>query len=524
MRCPRCGGSANFRSDATWIGSCDKCQGILLITLADSPSGGDAEQAPGVSQTPGTVYLSDAFLERYELLHPIGEGATASVFLGRDKSTDEKVAIKFLSHTGRRQVLTRFVREAKLLASIRHPNVIRLYNSGDIDGRPYLVSEFCEGGTLRGKMSGGRERTPENALMEPVLRTPDLGIRLQPKMALSLMIDVLAGLEACHQAGIIHRDLKPENILLSGTGEVRLADFGVAREEMSGEPSLTPMGAVIGTPRYMAPEQVRGDRATPATDLYAAGAILFEMLAGKPPFVDDRTFELLRAQLDKQPPRLRDTYPEIPVALEAIVQKALAKGTDQRPESAKSFSDELSRCLRILDGKEPDSAPAALPAAEPAHVSSVHPPSGGSMTLWVIAGVVIAVLVIAGLPRGGPASGVDASPSASAPFELPGDPVALGAFNQLLVAAEGAGTRHETDSARKQFDAAFEAASRLTHPGRFQLKVLASRLRFEQAEGNAGEVSRLLISAKGIPGVPEADLTALRAQFKAAPSATSSRR
>lgn len=499
MRCPRCGGTGSFRPDSTWIGTCSKCQGVLLVTLANSPSGGDSAEAPlAPPPAPSAVCLTESFLARYEVLHPIGEGATASVFLGRDRESDQRVAIKFLAQAGKHQVLTRFVREAKLLAGIHHPNVIRLLASGEIEGRPYLVSEYCEGGALRERMSAKRERTPEDALASSILKTPDLGVRMQPREALRLMLAVLAGLEACHAAGIIHRDLKPENILLSGSGEVRLADFGVAREEVSGEPSLTPMGAVIGTPRYMAPEQVRGERATPATDLYAAGAILFEMLAGRPPFVDDRTFELLRSHLDRMPPKLRDAMPELPVALESVVQQALAKAPHNRPATAREFGAQLEKCLRILDGLEADAA--EMPVDGPTRSGpdpAVQPPSRAAV--WPSILVVIVVGVTVAAARRAPAP--DLRPSVAV---MAIDPEAALAQRIRLDAAEAAWTRGAHEEARKLYTAALESAR--TMPVRFQVAVLRSRIERELAAGQRGEAEKLIMAARGIAGVEPDEL------------------
>ena len=367
MKCPRCGGGGICRPDATWIGECEKCRGALLVTLSDSSGGDAAKEGASAEPALSTVLLPEAFLARYELVRPIGEGASASVFLARDRGTGESVALKFLAQPGRRQVLARFAREAKLLAQVRHKNVIRLVDAGEIDGRPYLVSEFCGGGTLRSRM----RPHPAASSVSSDLSLGGGSVELEkpspvpPREAILLMLEVLAGLDACHKAGVIHRDLKPENVLLTDAGEIRVADLGVAREEVPGEPSLTPMGAVIGTPRYMAPEQVRGERATPATDVYAAGVILFEMLAGVPPFADERTFELLVAHLERKPPTIRDRAPEVPLALEALVLQALSKQPGGRPGSAGAFSRELKHILMILEGDEPDVIAPPAPASSP---------------------------------------------------------------------------------------------------------------------------------------------------------------
>jgi len=374
MKCPRCSGGVVFRPTATWMGECFDCKGVLLITMCESGSiGGGSDTSP----TP--VLLPDDFLKRYEVLRPIGEGATASVFLAKDRSNDTPVALKFLATPGRRQVLQRFAREARLLAAIRHKNVIRLHDSGDIEGRPFLVSEFCPGGTLRSKMRGAK---------------------LTPGQSVELMLEVLAGLDACHKAGVIHRDMKPENVLLTADGEIRVADLGVAREEVSGEPSLTPKGGVIGTPRYMAPEQVRGERATPATDVYAAGAILYEMLTGDPPFADEHTFELLVAHLERAPAAIRDRFPDVPLALEAITLKALAKLPAGRPGSAGAFSRELKHIQKILAGEAADVPAVSAPVSTPGMPLPVFPleelePKSPWRSRIMPAAVMLAIVLVA---------------------------------------------------------------------------------------------------------------------------------
>lgn len=280
-----------------------------------------------------TVQLSPEFLSRYRLVRQLGSGATGCVYLARQVATGRDVAIKFLKQLESAELLSRFLQEGQLLADLRHPNLVAVEEVAQDAAHPYMVVEYVPGGSLR----------------EHLARAG----RLPVDAAIPLALDILAGLQACHARAIVHRDIKPDNVLLDGAGRAKVADLGLAKCLAAGE-ALTRTGAVMGTPLYMAPEQLRGDEATARTDLYACGAVLYEMLAGRPPFVG-RTFpELFTAITTADPKPLA-----LPGPLPALVQRMLAKDPYQRPQSASEIARELTdlrgaaRTVPILPDRRP---------------------------------------------------------------------------------------------------------------------------------------------------------------------------
>ena len=235
------------------------------------------------------------------------------------------VAVKFLMQMNDAEMLNRFLREGQLLSRIHHPNVLELFDFGQIDGHPYLVMEYLSGGTLRGRLKDrGR-----------------LGVEESVKVAL----DCLAGLAACHAQGVVHRDLKPENVLFSEDGRAKLADLGMARS-YSNATLLTQAGVVIGTPMYMSPEQVRGEPAGAAADIYALGLMMFEMLSGRHVIRGTTMSAVLRAHVDGHTDRLDDLVPELPPSLVKAVHLAMSKEISVRPPTAEDFARRLESSLK----------------------------------------------------------------------------------------------------------------------------------------------------------------------------------
>ena len=270
--------------------------------------------------------LPPEFLARYEVLGTLGEGGVGFVLEVRDRKLDRRAAAKFLRQglAGDPQMLARFRREARLTAALSHPSIVRVYDLGVAGESPYIVYELVEGSTLR-----------------EILESSPPGLT----QALRLMSAVLDGLQAAHNAGVVHRDLKPENLLLASDGVPRIADFGIARS-LSGQTLDTSKGFILGTPAYLAPEVLRGEDATPAADLYAAGAILFELIYGRQPFVAPSLPLLLQTVL-AGPPEL-PPQPPIPAALARLLSSALAQQPEQRPGSAGAFAAELRTVLDSL--------------------------------------------------------------------------------------------------------------------------------------------------------------------------------
>jgi serine/threonine-protein kinase len=234
------------------------------------------------------------------------------VYKARHLRLNRFVALKMLiagAYAGPHERV-RFQREAEAVASLRHAHIVQVHDVGDHEGRPYFTMELLEGGSLAQALAG----TPQPA-----------------RQAAALLTTLAEAMEVAHQAGIVHRDLKPANILLTVDGTPKVADFGLARH-LEGEPVLTLSGARIGTPSYMAPEQVIGKTGTigPATDIYALGAVLYEMLTGRPPFRGETASETERQVLHDEPVSPARLNPKVPRDLETICLKCLAKEPGRR--------------------------------------------------------------------------------------------------------------------------------------------------------------------------------------------------
>jgi serine/threonine protein kinase len=252
---------------------------------------------------------------RFRIDAAIGRGAMAEVYQALDLQTSAFVALKVLRHTAVEDAvsLARFAREAEVQGKLRHRNVAALLATGVTDKHePYLALELLRGKSLRS-----------------VLKAEG---RIQPRRAASYAFQALQGLAAVHEAGVLHRDLKPANIMLEPSpgpvDRVVLIDFGVATFE--GSAKLTLQGTVVGSLTYIAPERLRGEPTDQRADLYAIGVILYELLAGRPPFTAADDFDLIEQHLHVHPPRLQSIDPELPAALDDVLGRALEKQPAQR--------------------------------------------------------------------------------------------------------------------------------------------------------------------------------------------------
>ena len=279
----------------------------------------------------------------YRVVRKLGEGGMGVVYAAEDERLRRSVAIKTIRDAGDTAARERFFREARAAASVSHPNVCQLYDIGENEGLPFLVMELLEGESLADRLKRDGARAPHDAI--------------------EVMLAVLTALDALHARGFIHRDLKPSNVFL-GTHGVKLLDFGLARETLpqtlaadattmspgSGSP-LTLSGMIVGTPRYMAPEQLLNAPVDARTDIFAAGALLYEMISGKPAFEEENAMRLFHAVVYENPPNLAGSASI--AALNRVIHRAMAKHTDDRYASASAMARDLREVMLISDASGP---------------------------------------------------------------------------------------------------------------------------------------------------------------------------
>jgi Tol biopolymer transport system component len=268
----------------------------------------------------------------YQIAAPLGAGGMGEVYRARDERLKRDVAIKVLPATFSQDAerLKRFEQEAQAAGALNHPNITAVYDFGEHDGAPYIVTELLEGETLRSRLGPGA---------------------IAPRKAIDYAIQVARGLAAAHEKGIVHRDLKPENVFLTKDGRVKILDFGLAKlKPETGQDGKTDMktvsggtepGVVLGTMGYMSPEQVRGKAADKRSDLFSFGTILYEMLSGQRAFRGDTAADTITAILTKEPPDLSQTNKDVHPGLDRIVRHCLEKNPEERFESARDVAFDL---------------------------------------------------------------------------------------------------------------------------------------------------------------------------------------
>ena len=342
---------------------------------------------------------------RYELGELLGRGGMAEVRKGTDTRLGRVVAVKRLRTdlASDATFQARFRREAQSSASLNHPAIVAVYDTGEepaADGsgvaQPYIVMEFVAGRTLRDILREGRKILPERAL--------------------EITSGVLSALDYSHRAGIIHRDIKPGNVMLTPSGDVKVMDFGIARAISDASSTMTQTAAVVGTAQYLSPEQARGETVDSRSDVYSAGCLLYELLTGRPPFVGDSpvavAYQHVREQA--QPPSDHDT--DLPPEVDAIVMKALAKRVEDRYQSAAAMRSDIERYLAGRPVQAAAVPPVAVPpaaatavAARPVPAAAPGPTTGTQSAIpyaederrtpvgfLVLLGLLVIALVVAG--------------------------------------------------------------------------------------------------------------------------------
>jgi serine/threonine protein kinase len=279
--------------------------------------------APETPDDPAAAALPE--IPGHVLLEVLGRGGMGVVYKARDLRRNRLVALKMIlvgGHAGE-QELARFRKEAQAIAGLQHPNIVQLYDLGESEGRPFFSLELVEGGSLADQLDG----TPWPA-----------------RKAARLVRTLARAVHHAHQRSVIHRDLKPANVLLAADGTPKITDFGLAKQ-LDASKGQTPSDAVLGTPSYMAPEQAGGQskRVGPAADVYALGAILYELLTGQPPFQGATPLDIIMQVVTDDPVAPRLLRPNLPVELETICLKCLHKDPSKRYPSAKALANDLRR-------------------------------------------------------------------------------------------------------------------------------------------------------------------------------------
>lgn len=282
-------------------------------------------------------------LGRYEIIAELGKGAMGTVYRALDPLLNRAVAVKTINLSADQdemaQYEARFYQEARAAGGLNHPSIVTIYDIGRSGNSAYLAMELLEGKELR-------------TLMMP-------GVPMAVADAVDVAIQIAEGLAYAHQSGVVHRDIKPANIMIVREGQVKITDFGIAH--MRSAEVRTQTGVVLGSPKYMSPEQVLGKRAEPGSDIFSLGVIIYEMLTGNAPFAGADVNAIMFQIVNLAPPAPSSVNPHAPEMLDFIVAKALAKAPEERYSNAKQLADDLRECrAQIRTASSPSSASAAV--------------------------------------------------------------------------------------------------------------------------------------------------------------------
>jgi eukaryotic-like serine/threonine-protein kinase len=318
---------------------------------------------------------------RYTVLQRIGSGGMADVWLADDSHLQRRIALKVLHprFAQDREFVERFRREAEAAASLQHPNVVAVFDRGEVDGTYYIAMQFLEGRTLKQLIDAG----------------------LAPEQAAGLIRQVLEGARFAHRHGVVHRDLKPQNVIVDDEGKATVTDFGIARAGVS---EITQTGSVMGTPHYLSPEQAQGFEVTTVSDLYSIGVMLYEALAGRVPFEADTAVAVAMKQVSQAPQRPSSINSQVSPALDAVVMRALEKEPGQRFQSADAFIAAIDAALKDPGGGADSTA--AFAPLPPAVATPEEPVAEGTTAeeearhrrrrIWALVGAAILIGLLIG--------------------------------------------------------------------------------------------------------------------------------
>ncbi|HKG21629.1 MAG TPA: serine/threonine-protein kinase, partial [Blastocatellia bacterium] len=296
-----------------------------------------------MSQAPAKELIAEGTkIGHYRIIAPLGAGGMGAVYKAHDEKLDRVVAVKVIQpdmvgHEDRRR---RFLQEARAASALNHPHILTVYEIGDSDGRPFIVMEFIEGETLRQKIAARSIAVGE---------------------ALDIAIQIAQGLSKAHDHGIVHRDLKPENLMISRDGYAKILDFGLAKlierkraaradsAERTRIQVVTRSGVILGTVKYMSPEQLLGRRIDLRSDIFSFGVVLYEMLTHLCPFANDNDIDTMHSILHDDPKPPHAIKPDLPRAVHALLIKALAKEPKQRYQTIKEFAAAIRSLKRDLE-------------------------------------------------------------------------------------------------------------------------------------------------------------------------------
>jgi serine/threonine-protein kinase len=278
-----------------------------------------------------TVYTPGAQIDHYEITRMLGHGGMSRVYLATDLQDTRNVVLKFPNDDliGDVAVFERYRREAEIGSRLNHPHLQHLLNTNEKRSEEYLVVEYIEGKTLRAVLE---EREGEPLTLDEALR---------------ITRQICDALAYCHEHGVYHRDIKPENIMLQQDGSVKIIDFGIALLQGARRVTWRGLSSTMGTPDYMSPEQLRGERGTAGSDIYAVGIMLYEMLCGQTPFDGENVFAVMNQHVSQDPPSILEHNPQLSPALATVVMRAIRRDPEKRYKSVHDLLDDLSHLEQV---------------------------------------------------------------------------------------------------------------------------------------------------------------------------------